>query len=73
MNRNRLNKKRIFSELKDLCLDVAFAGLAQLLVERGGHFVGTKVFNSLKTKGITSYSLRMTNLFFKKVYLCKQL
>ena len=57
MNRNRPNQTRIFSELEDLCLDVALAGLAQLLVERRGHFVGTKVFNSLKTKGITSHSL----------------
>lgn len=44
------SKERIFSERKDLGLDVVFTDLAQLLVERRGDFVRTKVFHSLQQR-----------------------
>lgn len=53
--------KRIFSELVDLSLHVIFTDLTQLLVQRGGNFIRTKVLYCLQaqesTKEIQLYLL----------------
>lgn len=41
-------KKRIFSELVNLCFNVVFTDLSQLFVQVCRNLVGAEIFNSLK-------------------------